>query len=50
VVSANLYVTSPTGSTVWPAGQNATIKWQDDGTTPSVTFTLVDFATYIQCA
>jgi len=37
VVSANLYVTSPTGSTVWPAGQNATIKWQDDGTTPNLT-------------
>lgn len=36
VVSANIFITSPTASSVWPAGQNATIQWQDDGNAPSL--------------
>ena len=30
-------VTEPTATTSWPAGQPATITWQDDGNTPNLT-------------
>ncbi|KAH9034734.1 hypothetical protein EDB84DRAFT_1239183, partial [Lactarius hengduanensis] len=33
---ATVFVTAPTASTSWPAGQQATITWQDDGNTPNV--------------
>jgi len=36
-VHANVFITEPTSSTSWPAGQVATITWQDDGITPNLT-------------
>ncbi|KAH8987601.1 hypothetical protein EDB92DRAFT_1786184, partial [Lactarius akahatsu] len=33
---ATVFVTAPTASTSWPAGQQATITWQDDGNTPNL--------------
>ncbi|KAH9077757.1 hypothetical protein EDB83DRAFT_2636177 [Lactarius deliciosus] len=33
---ATVFVTAPTASTSWPAGQQATINWQDDGNTPNL--------------
>jgi len=33
---ATVYITSPVGSSSLPAGQPATINWQDDGTSPSL--------------
>jgi len=36
VASANLYITSPTATTIWTAGQNSTVQWQDDGNTPNL--------------
>jgi len=33
---ATVYTTAPIGTTSWPAGQQATISWKDDGTTPSL--------------
>jgi len=35
-VHATVFVTSPTASTSWPAGQQATVTWQDDGNTPTL--------------
>ncbi|KAG5723893.1 hypothetical protein E4T56_gene9803 [Termitomyces sp. T112] len=32
----NVFITSPTASTTFVAGQQATINWQDDGMTPSL--------------
>ncbi|KAG2076244.1 hypothetical protein BDR04DRAFT_1090175 [Suillus decipiens] len=34
---ANVFITSPVATTTFTAGQQATISWQDDGTTPSLT-------------
>lgn len=34
---ANVFVTSPVATTTFTAGQQATITWQDDGTTPNLT-------------
>lgn len=34
---ANIFITSPVATTTFTAGQQATISWQDDGTTPSLT-------------
>jgi len=36
-VHANVFVTEPTASTSWAAGQPVTITWQDDGNTPNLT-------------
>ncbi|KZT28223.1 hypothetical protein NEOLEDRAFT_1129554 [Neolentinus lepideus HHB14362 ss-1] len=33
---ATIFTTSPVASTSWPAGQQATISWQDDGISPSL--------------
>ncbi|KAH9169543.1 hypothetical protein EDB89DRAFT_2098815 [Lactarius sanguifluus] len=33
---ATVFITSPTASTSSPAGQQATINWQDDGNTPNL--------------
>ncbi|KAI6035769.1 hypothetical protein EDC04DRAFT_2703836 [Pisolithus marmoratus] len=45
---ANVYVTSPTASTTWTGGQQATINWQDDGSSPSLTaFGLASFSIYV---
>ncbi|TBU38982.1 hypothetical protein BD309DRAFT_970729 [Dichomitus squalens] len=33
---ATIYVTSPTASSQWTAGQQQTISWQDDGQSPSL--------------
>jgi len=33
---ANVYVTSPVASTTFVGGQQSTVSWQDDGTTPSL--------------
>ncbi|KAI0363980.1 hypothetical protein BV20DRAFT_957199 [Pilatotrama ljubarskyi] len=33
---ANLFITSPVGSTTWAAGQSQTISWKDDGASPSL--------------
>jgi hypothetical protein len=30
-------ITSPVASTIFTAGQQATISWQDDGTSPNLT-------------
>jgi len=35
LANANVFVTAPTASTSIPAGQNFTIKWQDDGNSPT---------------
>ncbi|KAG1886782.1 hypothetical protein F4604DRAFT_1675628 [Suillus subluteus] len=34
---ANVFITSPVGSTTFTAGQQATVSWQDDGTSPNLT-------------
>jgi hypothetical protein len=34
---ANVFITSPVASTIFTAGQQATISWQDDGTSPNLT-------------
>jgi hypothetical protein len=34
--SANIYITSPVAGTVFTAGENSTITWQDDGKSPSL--------------
>jgi hypothetical protein len=34
--SANIYITSPVAGTVFTAGQNSSITWQDDGNSPSL--------------
>ncbi|KAG2347283.1 hypothetical protein BDR05DRAFT_958786 [Suillus weaverae] len=34
---ANVFITSPVASTTFTAGQQATITWQDNGMTPSLT-------------
>jgi hypothetical protein len=36
LVHATVYVTDPVATSTLPAGQPATIKWQDDGTAPSL--------------
>ncbi|KAF8273586.1 hypothetical protein EI94DRAFT_1676170 [Lactarius quietus] len=36
-VHATVFVTEPTAATSWPAGQVATITWQDDGNSPNLT-------------
>ncbi|ESK94723.1 hypothetical protein Moror_14218, partial [Moniliophthora roreri MCA 2997] len=33
---ATIFITSPTASDTFTGGQNATIKWQDDGKAPSL--------------
>ncbi|KAI0252764.1 hypothetical protein BJV78DRAFT_1198777 [Lactifluus subvellereus] len=33
---ANIYTTAPVATTSWPAAQQATVKWQDDGNTPTL--------------
>ncbi|RPD61560.1 hypothetical protein L226DRAFT_534238 [Lentinus tigrinus ALCF2SS1-7] len=33
---ATIYTTSPVGTTAWTAGQQQTISWQDDGSSPSL--------------
>jgi len=33
---ANLYVTQPVATTVWPVGTTVTLQWQDDGATPNL--------------
>lgn len=35
-VSADIYMTSPVATTIFTAGQNSTITWQDDGKTPNL--------------
>jgi len=35
-VLADVYITSPTGSSTFTGGQQAVIKWQDDGKSPSL--------------
>jgi len=35
-VSATIFTTSPVGSTTFPAGQPATITWEDDGKPPTL--------------
>jgi len=32
----NVFTTAPVASTVWTAGQQSTVSWQDDGTAPSL--------------
>lgn len=34
--SATVYITSPVAGTVFTAGQNSTINWKDDGSSPSL--------------
>ncbi|KAI6104927.1 hypothetical protein EDD16DRAFT_1517248 [Pisolithus croceorrhizus] len=45
---ANVYITSPTSSTTWTGGQQATINWQDDGSSPSLaSFGTAMFSIYV---
>ncbi|KIM52553.1 hypothetical protein SCLCIDRAFT_1223621 [Scleroderma citrinum Foug A] len=45
---ANVYLTAPVSSTSWPAGQQATITWQDDGQSPSLaSFGVAKFSIYV---
>ncbi|KAH0831284.1 hypothetical protein J3R83DRAFT_13919 [Lanmaoa asiatica] len=45
---ANVFLTSPVASSVFTAGQQATISWQDDGNNPSlVQFGTATFAIYV---
>ncbi|KAI5984341.1 hypothetical protein EDD15DRAFT_2201372 [Pisolithus albus] len=45
---ANVYITSPTSSTTWTGGQQATINWQDDGASPSLaSFGTAMFSIYV---
>lgn len=47
-VLANVYITSPTADTTWTGGQEATIDWQDDGSSPSLaSFGLAKFSIYV---
>jgi len=44
----DVYITSPTGSTTFTGGQQALIKWQDDGTSPNLTqFGAASIAIYV---
>ncbi|KAF8624699.1 hypothetical protein AX17_007030 [Amanita inopinata Kibby_2008] len=44
----NVYITSPTGSTTFTGGQQATINWQDDGTAPNLQqFGLAKISIYV---
>ncbi|KAN0094527.1 hypothetical protein V8E55_002814 [Tylopilus felleus] len=44
---ANVFITSPTSTTTFTAGQNATVKWQDSGSAPTlVQFGLGNIAIY----
>jgi len=48
VAFATVFVTSPTAQSVFQAGQNATIAWQDDGSAPSLAaFGLASIAIYV---
>lgn len=45
---ANVYITSPTSSTTWTGGQQATVNWQDDGSSPSLaSFGTAMFSIYV---
>ncbi|KIY49742.1 hypothetical protein FISHEDRAFT_65156 [Fistulina hepatica ATCC 64428] len=45
---ANVYVTSPTAASVFTAGQNETVSWQNDGNSPSLLeFGLATFSIYV---
>ncbi|KAG7451676.1 uncharacterized protein BT62DRAFT_441885 [Guyanagaster necrorhizus] len=35
-VLATVYITDPISSTVWNAGNNVTVSWEDDGTSPTL--------------
>lgn len=45
---ANVYLTAPVATTSWPASQQATITWQDDGQSPSLaSFGAAKFSIYV---
>jgi len=44
----DVYITSPTGSSTFTGGQQASVKWQDDGTSPSLAqFGAASIAIYV---
>jgi len=47
-VLGDVYITSPTGSSVFTGGQQALVKWQDDGASPSLAqFGAASIAIYV---